>query len=110
MSGGRKHRESRRMHKLRDDFFQDGKRLAASADPDDRAASRCWICRGDIDYTAGAGTTSDSHELDHYLPVDDRPDLEEDVDNFRHSHSSCNSSRGKRAPSAGLGEPIAAWW
>ncbi|SDR72032.1 HNH endonuclease [Microbacterium paraoxydans] len=111
MTGKRTHKESRRMHKLRREFFEEGKRQSRSTNPDEVEKSKCWICRDAIDYDAGQGTTSDSHELDHYHPVDDRPDLEEDVDNFRHSHSSCNSSRGKRAANTqGLGEQVAAWW
>lgn len=99
---------SRRMHKLRDEFFADGKRL--DADPDTRPLSVCWLDGDPIDYVAAPATTPDSHTLDHYFPVEDYPELQEDPDNFRHAHFDCNSRRGKRAPSPGLGEPMPQWW
>lgn len=106
MSGKRV--ESRRMHKLRDEFFELGKRQSAEGRADE---AQCWLCRTDIDYTAAPGTTADSHTLDHYFDVDTHPELQEDPDNFRHAHYSCNSSRGKRAPNTqDLGEQVAAWW
>ncbi|MFK4760311.1 hypothetical protein ACI3KS_05185 [Microbacterium sp. ZW T5_45] len=99
------------MHKLRDDFFDEGKAQSLSPDPDERAESDCWLCRGGIDYTVPPATTPDSHTLDHAKDVDTYPELQEDPDNFRHAHFSCNSSRGKRAPNdQGLGEPMPAWW
>lgn len=103
--------QTRRMHKLRDAFFEQGRRDSESRDPAVREKSRCWLCRTDIDYTAKPATTPDSHTTDHRHAVDDRPDLQEDIDNFEHAHYSCNSSRGKRAPNTqGLGEPVPAWW
>jgi 5-methylcytosine-specific restriction endonuclease McrA len=100
--------QTRRMHKLRDEFFELGKKQFARGERD---AAKCWLCGGEIDYTAKPATTPDSHTLDHLHAVDDRPDLQEDVDNFRHAHYSCNSSRGKRTPNTqGLGEQVAAWW
>lgn len=109
MSGKRV--DTRRMKKLRDAFFEQGKKQALSRDPAVRELSQCWLCHTEIDYTAKPGTISDSHTLDHRHPVDERPDLQEDPDNFAHAHFSCNSSRGKRAPNAqGLGEQVAAWW
>lgn len=100
--------DSRRMKRLRSEFFEDGKRL--DADPDTRDRANCWLCRTRIDYTVPPGSTPDSHNMDHYVTVDERPDLQEDPSNFRHSHASCNEARGKRAPSPGLGEPVPAWW
>ena len=101
---------TRRMHVLRDEFFAEGKAQSESPDPDVRVLSDCWLCRSPIDYVAQPHTTSDSHNLDHYFAVDDRPELQEDWDNFRHSHMTCNTSRGKRTPSAGLGEEMPDWW
>ena len=106
MAGKRKN--TRRMHKLRDEFFLEGKRL--DADPATRDQACCWLCKGRVDYTAAPNTTPDSHNLDHAIPVDDRPDLQDDTDNFRHAHSDCNARRGKRAPSPGLGAQVPAWW
>lgn len=103
-----KRKNTRRMTKLREEFFVEGKRL--DADPATRDEALCWLCRGRIDYVAQAGSTPDSHNLDHYHAVDDRPDLEEDPDNFRHSHAGCNLARGKRTPSPGLGAQVPAWW
>ena len=101
---------SRRMNKLRDEFFAEGKAQSQSDDPEIRALSDCWICRTAIDYVAEPHSTDDSHNLDHYYIVRDYPELEEDVDNFRHSHRLCNLNRGTRAPSLGLGEAVADWW
>ncbi|MFE2772278.1 HNH endonuclease [Microbacterium resistens] len=97
------------MHQLRDEFFEEGKRL--DADPATRHLADCWLCRGHIDYTVPQATTPDSHTLDHAKDVETYPELQEDWDNFRHAHFSCNTSRGKRAPNTqGLGEPMPAWW
>ena len=98
----------RQDHRLREAFFEEGKRL--DADPETRPRSICWLCRGRIDYTAKPGTTPDSHNLDHRHPVSTHPELQRDPANFRHSHTSCNQHRGNGAPSAGLGEPVPDWW
>lgn len=98
-----------RAHKAaRADFFEEGKRL--DADPATRHLADCWLCKQRIAYDVDPGTTPDSHTLDHFHPVDDFPELQHDVTNFRHAHFDCNSSRGKRAPSPGLGETIPDWW
>lgn len=97
---------TRRMHQLRDAFFTEGKTLDANGDP----AADCWLCKGRIDYTAPPSSTPDSHNLDHFHTVADRPDLQEDPSGFRHSHTRCNQQRGKSTPSPGLGEPVGDWW
>lgn len=97
---------SRRMHALRDAFFEEGKKL----DGQGNAEADCWLCRQRIDYVAEPSTTPDSHNLDHFYPVEDFPELQEDPTNFRHAHFLCNGQRGKKAPSLGLGEPVADWW
>jgi hypothetical protein len=97
-------------HKLRDEFFAEGKAQSESDDPDIRALSDCWLCRSAIDYIAAPSSTPDSHNLDHYYPVSTHPELQGDPAGFRHSHFSCNTSRGAKTPSAGLGEPVADWW
>lgn len=101
-------RNTRRMNQLRERFFAEGKRL--DADPVTREQAVCWICSQRIDYDAAPGTTDDSHELDHRVPVsvDDR--LQEDWSNFEHSHRGCNRERSNGAPTGGLGEPVAPWW
>lgn len=90
------------------EFYEEGKLL--DADPDTREQADCWLCRLRIDYLADPGTTPDSHTRDHVIPVEDRPDLQEDPANWRHAHFSCNSSRGNRTPSPGLGDPVPDWW
>lgn len=100
-------KNSRRMHQLRTDFFEEGKRLDAEGDPD----ANCHICHGLIDYDAEPGTTPDSHNLDHYYPVSTHPELQEDWDNFRHAHTLCNQQRGAGSiNSGGLGELVPDWW
>jgi len=100
--------ETRLDKQQRTEFFEEGRRL--DADPETRHLAACWLCRLPIDYTVDPATTQDSHTLDHYFPVEDYPELQNDPDNFRHAHFNCNSSRGKNAPSPGLGEPMPAWW
>lgn len=97
---------TRRMHALRAEFFEQGKQLAAKGDP----AANCWLCGLPVDYDVAPNTTPDSHNLDHVHPVSQRPDLQEDPDGWRHAHRQCNQSRGNRNPSAGLGAPVDNWW
>lgn len=99
---------SRHMKQLRAEFFESGRTL--DADPITRHLAGCWLCGQRISYDVPPGTTPDSHNLDHYHPVSTHPELQEDVTGWRHSHASCNQSRGNKAPSPGLGEEIAAWW
>ena len=100
--------DTREMKRLRAEFFAEGKRL--DADPATRHLANCWLCGQRIDYTVPAHTTSDSHNLDHYHPVSEHPELQHDRTNFRHACMTCNTSRGKRAPSPGLGEAAPDWW
>lgn len=93
------------MRRLRADFYQEGRTLDAQGSPD----ARCWICGQRIDYDARPSSTDQSHELDHFHTVADRPDLQEDPTNFRHAHRACNRKRGRGAPTRGLGQPIT-WW
>lgn len=76
---------------------------------DMRALAHCWICRGPIDYSLAPSSCPEAWEPDHYIPVDDRPDLEYDLGNIRPSHVSCNRSRGKRAGIDLLGTPSRVW-
>ena len=99
---------SRHMKQLRTEFFESGRTL--DADPITRHLAGCWLCGQRISYDVPPGTTPDSHNLDHYVPVADDPTLQEDPANFRHAHSQCNASRGRRAPSPGLGDEIPSWW
>ncbi|OZD48691.1 hypothetical protein CH252_19095 [Rhodococcus sp. 06-1477-1B] len=103
-----KRTSTRRFHELRDQFFEEGK--AQDADPETRLLANCWLCRGRIDYNVEPSSTPDSHNLDHFHTVEDRPDLQEDWDNFRHAHALCNGNRGKGNPVVELGEAVADWW
>ncbi len=100
--------DTRAMKADRAAFFAEGARL--DADPETRHLADCWLCKQRIAYDVEPNTTPDSHNLDHYFTVDAHPELQHDTTNFRHSHTLCNQSRGNRAPSAGLGEEVAAWW
>jgi hypothetical protein len=104
--GNRK--ETRRMKQLRADFYEEGKRQ--DANPDTRHLSVCWMDGHRIDYDAAPGTTEDSHSLDHYLSVEEHPELQDDPENFRHSHLRCNTSRGNRALDFDLGDQVPDWW
>jgi hypothetical protein len=104
-----KRTHTREDHRLRTEFFEEGQRL--DADPATRHLADCHLCRMRIDYGVDPGTTPDSHTLDHYFPVEDYPELQNDPENFRHAHFNCNSSRGKGDVNGqGLGEPMPAWW
>ena len=100
--------DTRHMKKLRGEFFREGQRL--DADPLTRHLANCWLCGQRIDYTATPSSTPDSHNLDHYHPVSEHPELQYDPSGFRHSHFACNTSRGNSAPSPGLGEAVPDWW
>ena len=102
MSSNRTH--NRAFEKAKQAFFEEGKRLDSEGSP----AADCWICHKRIDYSVPPGTTDASHELDHYYPVRDYPDLQDDPAGFRHSHRKCN--RGAGQPKLGLGDVIPAWW
>lgn len=103
-----KRKHTRRAQAQRTAFFDEGKRL--DADPETRHLADCWICETRIDYSVEPNSTEDSHNLDHALAVDDYPELQDDPENFRHSHRRCNGSRGKRDLEAGLGEQVEDWW
>lgn len=103
---GGKRKNTRRMHKLRDEFFAGGKALDADGDPD----ANCWRCGERIDYDIPAGSAPGSHNLGHFKSVEDFPELQEDPTNFRHEHALCNQVAGNSMASAGLGEAVPDWW
>jgi hypothetical protein len=99
------------MVQLTKDFYLAGRALSLSDDPEERKQSDCWLCHLPIDYVADPNTTPDSHNLDHYYTVDEHPELQEDPDNFRHSHALCNQQRKtKHIDGGGLGEMVPQWW
>lgn len=83
------------------EFFEEGKLL--DADPETRHQANCWLCGMRINYAVPANSTPDSHNLDHFYPVRDYPELQHDPANARHSHAECNTERGADAPLPGLG-------
>ena len=99
---------TRRMRQLRRDFFEEGRRL--DADPQTRDQSACWLCGQRIDYDAAPGTTDDSHELDHVVPVSAAPDMQEEPSNFRHAHRRCNAARSNKVPVGALANRPRPWW
>lgn len=90
-------------------------RVRAQAFARDRARNAgCWICILEgrdptIDYSLPISSAPRAWEADHYIPVDDRPDLEYDLGNIRPSHVECNRRRGKRAGIDLLGTPSRDW-
>jgi hypothetical protein len=103
---------TRRMHKLRQAFFLEGKKLAEQGDPeaDCWLGELCYLGGVPIDYEVPAGATEASHNLDHYQTVSEHPELQDEPTNFRHSHRLCNERRKTSIPTGGLGEPVPAWW
>lgn len=71
-------------------------------------ALRCWLCQDPIDYTLPR-EHPECFNLDHALPVSQRPDLLLDPANFRPSHKVCNERRGDDEPTIDLGEPSEDW-
>jgi hypothetical protein len=57
------------------------------------ARAPCWICGGEVDYTAKHGSPM-AWELDHVEPVEVNPSRALDPTNFGASHASCNRRRG----------------
>lgn len=90
---------TRAWQKFKTEFFEEGKRLDTEDDP----AANCWLCGMRISYDLEPNSTPDSHNLDHFYPVDDYPELQHDPANARHSHADCNVRRGKNAPLPGIG-------
>jgi hypothetical protein len=100
---------TRRGKQLTVEFFEEGRRL--DADPETRHLANCWLCHQRIDYQVPPNTTPDSHNKDHYYPVADFPELQDDPEGWRHSHQLCNVKRGKSTPTGGgLGTEVPAWW
>ena len=103
-----KRTHNREDQRQRTEFIRSGQ--AARRGPGDPPPVGVLICTLRIDCEQAPGTTTDSHTLDHYYPVEDFPVLQNEPDNFRHAHFDCNSSRGKGDAERGLGEPMPAWW
>jgi len=103
---GGKRKNTRRMHLLRKEFFEQGQALDAAGDP----AANCWRDGGRIDYDAPPSSTPESHNLGHFKSVRDFPELQEDPTNFRHEHTLCNQVAGADMPELGLGEQVKDWW
>lgn len=74
----------------------------------ERVAAECWLCHQPIDYAADA-SSDNSFSADHVMPYADHPELREDPANLAPAHLGCNRRRGKRAPSAGIGQTSRQW-
>jgi hypothetical protein len=68
----------------------------------------CHLCGDSIDYRLPYGHP-EAFELDHIIPVKDRPDLLLDVNNFGASHHTCNEDKGSDAAPLKLGECSEIW-
>lgn len=64
----------------------------------------CHLCHQPINYSAPP-LTKDAFEVDHILPVKQRPDLEYVASNLAPSHSSCNRSRQAKPLEAAPWQP-----
>lgn len=75
---------------------------------DGTVGARCWLEGDPIDYRLQYPHPL-SFSTDHAIPVQDRPDLMLDSNNFRPSHLDCNRRRGTDEPAIDLGEPSEVW-
>lgn len=83
--------------------------------------ARCWICGGEIDYTASNNPGDKDYspwawEPDHIHDVATHPWLAEDLANIAPCHSRCNRKRAKKrsekkaeTSSESLGTPSRDW-
>lgn len=91
---------TRAFRKASQEFFEQGKHESAV----------CWLCGQPIDYSVDPGSTDDSHNLDHYVPVSMDPSIQHDPANWRHSHRICNILRGAAPPKLPLGTFSREWY
>jgi len=68
----------------------------------------CWLCGKPIDYEL-PHTHPEAFQLDHAIPVSERPELAEDPASCRPSHAQCNMRRGANDPFIQLGQPSESW-
>ena len=76
--------------------------------PDGSFGEPCWLCNGSIDYQLKHPHPY-AFSLDHAVTVKENPALMLDPQNFRASHSDCNSGRGTDDPPIDLGVPSEVW-
>lgn len=74
----------------------------------ERNTKPCWLCSDPINYTLPK-EHPEAFNLDHAIPVRERPDLLCDPANFRPSHKVCNERRGDDEPTIDLGDPSELW-
>jgi hypothetical protein len=72
------------------------------------ASAPCWLCGKAIDYDLPPDHP-DCFNVDHAIAKSKRPDLAEDMANFRPSHKVCNERRGNDAPNIDIGRPSEDW-
>jgi hypothetical protein len=68
----------------------------------------CWLCGDAIDYDL-PNEHPECFQVDHAIPVSQRPDLGDDINNLRPSHRFCNERRGNNEPAIVMGVPSEQW-
>ena len=76
---------------------------------DEAKRAPCWICGQRIDYSVAPGSTPESYEPDHRMPVETHPELALLPENVMPSHRRCNRARGKKAGIDNLGNRSRNW-
>jgi 5-methylcytosine-specific restriction endonuclease McrA len=78
--------------------------------PDGSIGQPCWLCGKRINYNLEHPVPW-AWEMDHVVPMSERPELALSVPNCRSAHSRCNNTRGVRDPDPDgeLGVPTEDW-
>lgn len=69
----------------------------------------CYICRQPIDYDLEDRNHPDGFTVDHLKPWAHHPELRTDPGNLVAAHRRCNSSKGDREVTHGLGMQSRQW-
>lgn len=69
----------------------------------------CWLCGQPINYQARDPEDDDAFSYDHVKSWHDYPELRYEPSNGRSAHQRCNKSRGRKAPSLGIGIASEKW-
>ena len=98
MAGKYAGRSSARFRALRGEFLR---KCKASKAP-------CWLCGGALNY-ALPHPHPESFNVDHAIALSVRPELADDMNNFRPAHKACNERRGNADPELDIGVPSEVW-